>query len=349
MTPIDNVPFPGISVIVITKNEGQNIRSCLDSLIAQEYPSNCYEIIVVDASTDRTPAIVSEYKSVGLIKSKAGFSRQRNKGLKAARFDILAFVDADTVIPAAWLKGIESGFKNHPKAAGIAGNAFPPQETSWLDRCIAAVGHPGGGSIGLDANTPITSDGITFIPGCNGAFYKTALEKVGGYDSDFDIGGEDIDISRRLRRAGYRLDYESEMTIYHRPHGPLSKYTKWNIGVGITKYLLSRPGVMTMLVEPGSLLWAIIGFALLVSGFVVKPLLVMMGLIVVYVVLQFVLRIWSRPYRLLLHRRRRVGLGRLSIWIVVPTLIYIRQLFMNIGMWKRWRTMKRARGEKGKG
>ncbi len=345
MVSTDGTHLSGISIVVITENEEQNIGPCLNTLTAQMYPPDLHEIIVIDASTDRTPVIVSEYKSVRLIKSREGFSRQRNEALKAARFDIIAFVDADTVIPPRWLKGIATGFKEHPDAAGIAGDAFPPPGTGWLGRCIGAVGHPGGGAIGLDANTVIGVDGITFIPGCNGAFYKSALEAVGGYDLDFDTGGEDIDISRRLRAAGYRLDYESGMTIYHKPHGPLLKYAKWNIGVGVTKYSLNKPGPMRMMLERGSPVWPIFGFALLVSGLVIHPLLAMASLIGLHLALQLILRTWSRPYRLLLKRRRHVGLDRLSIWIVVPVLVYIRQFFMNIGMWKQWRGRFAARDE----
>ncbi|MCK5878669.1 MAG: glycosyltransferase [Holophagae bacterium] len=345
MTRIDGIHLPEISIIVITKDEEQNIRPCLNTLITADYPADLFEIIVVDASTDRTPAIIAEYKSVRLIKSTAGFSRQRNEGLKTARFDIIAFVDADTIVPTSWLKAIVTGFKEHPDADGIGGDAFPPPGTTWLGCCIAAVGHPGGGSIGLDANTPIGIDGITFIPGCNGAFYKSALEAVGGYDLNFDSGGEDIDISRRLRAADFRLDYERGMTIFHKPHGPLLKYAKWNIGVGVTKYSLNEAGPMNMIREPGSPVWVIFGLALLVFGLVVHPLIAVASMIGAHLVLQLILRIWSRPYGLLLQRRRHVGLDRLSIWIVVPILVYIRQFFMNIGMWKQWRGRFAARDE----
>ncbi|NOY23340.1 MAG: glycosyltransferase [Acidobacteria bacterium] len=343
MAQNDDRTLPGISVVVITKNEEKNIRVCLNSLMKQDYPVDRWECIVIDSSIDKTPEIVKEYDSVRLLQSEAGYSRQRNEGLKAARFDIVAFVDADTVIPDCWLRGIATGFREYPDAAGIAGDAFPPPGSGWLDRCIAAVGHPAGGAIGLDANTPVGIDGISFIPGCNGAFYKSALEDIGGYNKEFDSGGEDIDLSRRLHQAGYRLHYGPEMKIYHKPHGPLIKYAKWNIGVGVTKYSLNKMGPILMMVEPGSILWVIFGFALLVPGFIVEPLLAMGSLIGVHFALQLVLRIWSRPYRFLLQRQHQVGLGRLSIWVVVPILVYIRQLFMNIGMWKQWRRQRRMK------
>jgi len=345
MNRADNISLPGISVIIITKNEEGNIRECLDSFVKIDYPPTLFEIIVVDASTDQTPSIVLEYEAVRLIKSEAGFSRQRNEGLKAARFDIIAFADADTIIPASWLKGIASGFITHPRAVGLGGDAFPPPGSAWLDRCIGAVGHPGGGGIGLDANTVIDSDGITFISGCNGAFYKSTLEGVGGYNLDFDSGGEDVDMSRRLYLKGHCLQYEPQMKIYHKPHGPLANYAKWNIGVGVTKYSLNKPRLINIALEKGSPMWCFFGLALLVLAFWFHPFLALAGLMGVHLILQFALRMWSRPYKLLLQRRRLVGLDKLSIWFVVPILIYIRQLFMNVGMWKMWGKQRRVKSD----
>ncbi len=337
--------FPGISVIVITKNEEQNISVCLNSLMKQEYPVDRWECIVVDSSSDKTPEIVREYSSVRLLEREAGFSRQRNEGIGAARFDIIAFTDADTIIPETWLRGIADGFATHLKSAGLAGDAFPPLETGWLGRCIAAVGHPAGGAIGLDANTELGPGGISFVPGCNGAFRKGALKVIGGYDVNFDTGGEDIDLSRRLRAADYRLDYEPGMAIFHKPHGPLLKYAEWNIGVGVTKHSLHKPSPSRMLIEPGSLLWFILAFFLFIGVFTVHPLLAVSGIIGLHLALQLILRIWSKPYRLLLLRWNRVELDALSVWLVVPVLVYIRQLFINVGMWKRWKNLKKS--EKG--
>ncbi|NOZ13404.1 MAG: glycosyltransferase [Acidobacteria bacterium] len=326
--------LPKISVVVITKNEERNIARCLDSLMAQDYPINLWECIVVDASVDRTPSIVAEYASVRLIRSNAGFSRQRNSALEAVRFDVVAFVDADTCIPAGWLMGIAAGFARHPEAGGLAGDSFPPPGTDWMGRCIAAVGHPGGGSLGLDANLEGIREGIAFIPGCNAAFRKAALDAVGGYSLDFEYGGEDVDISRRLRAAGYCLEYEPAMGIYHQPHSPLPVYIKWNIGVGLTKYSLNRPTAKEMILEPGSPLWAVSAFILLGFIFFVHPVFAIAGVACLHLILQLYLRKQSLPYRLLLRRREKVCLDPFSIWIVVPVLVYIRQLFMNIGMWK---------------
>ena len=254
------LPLPGISIIVITLNEEKNIRTCLTSLNKQQYPDENYEIIVVDASSDATPVIAAEFDRVRIIKSKKGFSRQKNTGLRAARFAIVAFTDADCLIPENWLPTIAAAMSD-PRITAIGGNALAPPQSDWFNLCVACVGHPGGGAIGFDANAQPGSQGISFIAGCNGAFRKSAITEVGGFGAHFQDGGEDVDLSRRLRQAGYRLDYIPQLTLYHKPHSPFMHYVKWNVGVGVTKFNLQRPSLVKIIFDPRFPLWPLIGFS----------------------------------------------------------------------------------------
>lgn len=140
-----------ISVVIITYNEEKNIRQCLDSLMALDYPRDRHEILVVDASTDDTPQIVQSYQSVRLLRSAKGFSQQKNAALQAAKFDIVAFTDADCLIPRDWLRVIDRAFQDE-RVAAVGGNAFPPPGTRRFGLWSACVGHPAGGAIGFDAN-----------------------------------------------------------------------------------------------------------------------------------------------------------------------------------------------------
>ena len=57
-----------VSIVVITYNEEKNISGCLSSLLKVDYPKNKYEILVIDASTDKTFDIASKFKNVKVIK-----------------------------------------------------------------------------------------------------------------------------------------------------------------------------------------------------------------------------------------------------------------------------------------
>lgn len=324
-----------ISVIVITYNEEANIRDCLDSLLALEYPPDKHEIVVVDASTDKTPRIVQSYPGVRLIHSAKGFSQQKNVGLDAARFEIVAFTDADCVIPSDWLRVVDRAFQDS-RVAAVGGNAFPPPATSRFGRWTACVGHPAGGAIGFDANVRRTKEGVAFVPGCNSAFRKKALLEVGGFDPRFYDGGEDVDVSRRLRQKGFLLDSVPDLTVYHKARGHLKSYLKWNIGVGLTKFNLLEPSLLNLIFQPFFPLWP--GAVVLVglSLFWKNPILAVFLFVGLWCFFLVGLFFGTRPYPLLLKRRKKIGVHLLSCLTVVPLLVLLRQVCINIGQLKKW-------------
>ena len=326
-----------VSVIVITSNEEKNIRGCLDSLMALDYPPESYEVLVVDASTDATPQIAGEYPRVRLVRSEKGFSTQKNVALKLAAFDILAFTDADCLVPRDWLRVVHRAFLDK-RVAAIGGNAFPPPGTGRFGTWTACVGHPAGGAIGFDANVERSAGGIAFVPGCNSVFRKDALLDVGGFDPGFFEGGEDVDASRRLRSEGYFLDYIPELTVFHKPRGTLAGYLKWNIQVGITKFSLRRPSLGRLVFQPAFPLWSPVGIsALAFLGMSGRPLTALILAGASWTLYLGALVVLARPYRFLLERRRKIGVRLMTILTVIPVLIYLRQVCINIGQFKKRR------------
>jgi Glycosyltransferases involved in cell wall biogenesis len=99
-----------ISVIIPALNEEDVIEYCLQSLENQNYKN--FEIIVVDGgSKDRTVEIAEKYARVIKQKSKT-IGGARKEGTLAAKGDILAFTDADTIFDPNWLSSIEKSMKN---------------------------------------------------------------------------------------------------------------------------------------------------------------------------------------------------------------------------------------------
>lgn len=103
VSPVDlfvitrNMPVaPDTSIVVVVRNEEKNIAKCLDSLIAQDFPRDKYEIIVVDgASGDKTGEICQGYPIRLIRLDHGGISYQRNVGVEAANAPYIAFTDAD--------------------------------------------------------------------------------------------------------------------------------------------------------------------------------------------------------------------------------------------------------------
>jgi len=331
----DSGDWAGITVIVITLNEEMYIADCLDSLLRLDYPEERHEIIVVDASTDSTPEIVRRYPRVRYIAEKKGFSRQKNTGVQAAAFGNVAFTDADCLVPSDWLRIIHRALVD-PHRSGIGGNAFPPPGSGYFATCSAAIGHPAGGAVGFDANVSRGPDGVAFIAGCNCVLRKSALMVAGGFSPAFNDGGEDVDISRRLRQLGHYLDYIPELTVYHRPRPTMKAYVRWNIGVGHTKFNLTRPGWLRLIAQPGFFLWPLLGAAGMIAAWLHSPWLWVRLALLGWLALLGFLTAFTRPYPRLMQRRRWLGLGLISILTVIPLLILIRQVAMHWGQLRKW-------------
>jgi cellulose synthase/poly-beta-1,6-N-acetylglucosamine synthase-like glycosyltransferase len=330
-----------VSVIIITRNEEGNIRGCLETLLAQDFPRDGYEVIVVDASSDATPEIAASYEGVRVVRSAEGFSAQKNAGVARARFDILAFSDADCLFPPDWLAVIARTFRR-PELAAAGGNAYPPPGTSGFGLWSACVGHPGGGAIGFDANVTPGPEGVAFAPGCNSVYRRSAIRAVGGFDPDFEAGGEDVDISRRMRARGLLIDYVPDLNVYHKPRTTLRSYFRWNVSVGVTKWNLKRPGPARILLNPFFPAWSF-GLALGLLALPRFPWLTIGAGAGVWALFVLGLALGTRPYPLLWRRRRRIGVSVAAVLAVVPALVYVRQVGISLGEWKMQRASRSAR------
>ena len=215
----------GISVIIITLNEEKNIEECLNSIIKQDYPT--YEIIVVDSSIDNTLNIVKRFKKVNVIRSERGFAIQRNRGIESAKYDIISFIDADCMAPEDWLSKLAKTLEEE-KLAGVGGNAYPPINSPYIGKCIACLGYPAGGAIGIEeTNRDIST--------CNSMFLKEPINKINGFDNKLRYGGEDSDLIKRLKLLGYKIEHDKNSYVYHKTRS-FNEFVKWSYRRGIAKY-----------------------------------------------------------------------------------------------------------------
>jgi glycosyltransferase involved in cell wall biosynthesis len=135
---------PFMSVVVISYNSAATVSRALDSLLAQDYPKDTYEIVFVnDGSEDNTGDIVANYPTVRYIQlpENKGISQARNVGLRAARGDIYVSFDSDCVASPDWLSRLAEGYYLF-EPAGVGGKIVELAPIEGLtQRYINITGH----------------------------------------------------------------------------------------------------------------------------------------------------------------------------------------------------------------
>lgn len=194
-----------ISIVIPAWNEGKHLADCLSSLRHQDYTGE-YEIIVADnASTDNTLDIARSFGvRVVSCPQKKSVAHARQCGADAARGEIIAQADADTIYPRFWLKKITDQLSAHPEAVAISGRYFYKDRFIWarfeyaLRYCLNRL------SVVLSGR-PLLVSGATF------AFYRQAFLAVNGYRG-LSYSADQYGISSRLSKLGKVL-YDKNLYV----------------------------------------------------------------------------------------------------------------------------------------
>ena len=231
-TPVTSLrEWPSVSVIVCTHNGSSTIRDCLEGIEQLDYP-NLEVIVVDDGSKDGTAAVAEDFDVQLIRTANLGLSSARNTGIGAASGEIVAFLDDDSVPDRHWLRYLVSELLENDHA-GVGGPNIPPSRARTVPEAIACG--PGG-----PIHVLLTDKVAEHIPGCNMAFWKDALEAVGGFDSRFRVAGDDVDICWRLQEFGLTLGFSAAAMVWHRSRSNLGSYLRQQRGYGRAEALLER-------------------------------------------------------------------------------------------------------------
>jgi O-antigen biosynthesis protein len=226
----NQVDLPSVSVVVCAYNAARTLRECLKSLMRLDYPD--YEVILVDdGSKDDTPAIAAEYPQVIYIRqTNHGLSYARNVGAREASGDIIAYTDADCVADADWLRCLMQAMRDQGVQA-IGGPNITPRSDGWSAHCVAA-------SPGNPSHVMFDDQFAEHVPGCNMAFQRESLLALGGFDPQFRVAGDDVDMCWRLLDNGDRIGYAPGAFVWHHRRETVKAYLKQQIGYGRAEALL---------------------------------------------------------------------------------------------------------------
>ena len=234
------------SVVVCTHNRSASLRRMLKSLREAVIPDHLScEFIVVDNNSDDDTRLVFEEieknfetKIKYVFEDKQGISHARNRGVKEARGEIIAFADDDVIVDKYWIQSIDKAFKDHGDAVCVGGKILPIWEIpkpGWLNQDLHSY------LALLDYGDSVVYMDKPDIYSANIAVKSEMFKKHGVFDTNLGrmpkklYCAEETEFLQRLLNAGEKLLYHPSLIVHHHvpAHRISKKYMrKWNFDRG---------------------------------------------------------------------------------------------------------------------
>ncbi len=238
--------WPRVSIIVASYNGGRTLDECLRSLMRLSYPD--YEIIVIDdGSTDDTPQIVTRFNVRTIRTENRGLSAARNLGIESSIGEIVAFIDSDAYADPDWLFHLVTTLADKG-ASGVGGPNLSPPDDGFVAACVDfAPGNP--------THVLVDDERAEHVPGCNMAFRKDALGRIGGFDHTHRAAGDDVDVCWKLLVRDEPIAFSPGAFVWHHRRPTVRAYLRQQRGYGYAEAHLRRryPGRFNVF---GDLVWS---------------------------------------------------------------------------------------------
>lgn len=199
---------PTISVIVPVHNGGENFRLCLQSL-TRAVPQPAEIIVVADGDTDGSWHSAQECGvQVLRLPTPGGPARARNVGARAARGDILFFVDADVTLSPTAMSQVAAAFKSASEVTAVFGSYDDePAAMNFLSQYKNLLHH--------HVHQTAREEASTFWGAC-GAIRRTVFLAMGGFNEEYRWPSiEDIELGYRLTQAGHQVRLCKALQVKH--------------------------------------------------------------------------------------------------------------------------------------
>ncbi len=344
---LQSAAWPRVTVIVPVRNERARIVRCLGQILAQSYPKDRLEVLIVDgASDDGTRELLDRAVRDGApgeagrgggptsaasngggprVQVLENPKRQRasglNIGIQAASGDVIVRIDARSWVPLDYVERcvttlVETGADN------VGGVQRPIAHTATQEAIGAVLSHPFG--VGNAAFRLGRKSGYvdTVYLGC---FRREVFDRVGLFDDDSVVISEDSDINQRIRQSGGEVYLNAEIQAFYEPRETFRDF--WRIAF---RYGGARAG--NLLKHRGLTSWRQAAPSAFVLGLVSllalslwdrRALLPLLGIAAAYTLV-------DAAIALRLARRRRPGLFP-KLLLAFPCL----HLGWGLGFWTR--------------
>ncbi len=218
---------PKLSIVIATYNRGQALRRTLDSLARMNVPEHEWELVVVNNnSTDDTSSVFARFAQTHphintkiADEKRQGLSHARNCGIENSQGPYIVLLDDDVEVNEGFAAAYIGFFDSHPQAAAAGGKVIPLYETGKPKWISSYTERPIAGTLDMGEKVRVFTKG--YPTGANMAFRRSALEKIGRFDTSLGrtgtalMGGEEKDMFARFSAAGYKTYYVPDAQVLH--------------------------------------------------------------------------------------------------------------------------------------
>ena len=237
-----------VSVVVVNYNGASDTITCLRSFADIDWPADQLELVVVDnaSSGDDVAQIKAAVPHAKVVRSakNLGFAGGCNLGVERSSGEFVAFVNNDARPDERFLSAAVPVLQRSPSIGAVATKVldwdgktidFAGAGMSWYGQAFkVGVGQAPG-------TDPESERDVLFGTGSSLVMRADVFEKVGGFDDDYFMFFEDVDLGWRLWVLGYRVRYVPASVTYHRHHASMSSIGTWR-----EKFLLERNALYTI-------------------------------------------------------------------------------------------------------
>jgi GT2 family glycosyltransferase len=252
---------PTTAIVLLNWNSAEMTAECMQSLL--KMTADSHEIIVVDnGSQDGSVEYLrGQFPEITIVPQERnlGFAAGCNVGTKLAlekRVEFVLLLNNDTVVDPEFLTELRRVAEEHPEAAVISPKIYfwdMPNRLWWAGGVFSLwtgiAKHRGRKDV--DRGQFDRNASIDWATGCAALIRSAMFEKIGLFDESFFAYSEDLDLSLRIKKAGYEIWYAPKARLWHKEGFVCRK----NVGEYLRKFLSTRNLLFVMRRHARSIQW----------------------------------------------------------------------------------------------
>lgn len=232
--------YPFVSVVVLCRNEEKFIGQCLESIIANDYPKEKLEILVVDGmSEDGTRKIVEKYENehsfIRLINNPKKLTPFAfNEGIKNSHGELVMIMSAHATYGVDYIRECVSASLKYDADNVVGIWRILPRSNEFIDKSIVLVlsSSFGVGNAKYRTGSNKTKEVEYVDTGAYGCYKRSVFKKVGLFNENL-IRGQDMEFNLRLKKAGCKTILVPKAEVYYYARTDFKSFCKHNLKNGV--------------------------------------------------------------------------------------------------------------------